>query len=454
MARFGLQPGDRGKLESQWTSQGLIQGFFIPKERPAPGTSAADRAAAGVKLIEADPANRQLTLYPTDTRPRSEDFLGPKYAKISAIVLPFEGQSDLDVREILEELPSGFTKDYEYGLGFARECNVIVDLIEEFTDCRVIEFVASGDPNVSGSTFRIGFPRFDALRDELGRIKSRGDLGIRRVKETHVHNDLATTLGLEPRQLSLGRLPTSKWMTRVAAGGRPLSDEEQEELLGATAANAAQIAAKVPARVARLQRDIEVVNLDQLIASYSAALAAGHNEAWWQKFFEENVFALQLLFGGPTVIVEAQLPIGEGGNSAKGKKIADYLLRNAMTNNASLVEIKKPSTKLMKRKPYRGGVYGVQSEIGEAVTQVLDQALQLTRHETDTKSRTSDKSWASNAPRCFVVAGRASELDTADKQKSFDLYREHLSGVRLVTYDEILGQLKTLRDFLAAEAIT
>jgi hypothetical protein len=151
------------------------------------------------------------------------------------------------------------------------------------------------------------------------------------------------------------------------------------------------------------------------------------------------------------VFIDAQVPIGEGNNSAKGKKIADYLLRNAMTNNASLVEIKRPSTKLMKARPYREGVFGVQAEIGEAVTQVLDQALQLTRHDADTRMRTGDSSWVSNAPRCFVVAGRASELDTDDKQKSFELYREHLAGVRLVTYDEILGQLKTLHDFLAAE---
>jgi hypothetical protein len=241
-------------------------------------------------------------------------------------------------------------------------------------------------------------------------------------------------------------------MTKVAAGEVPLNDEEQEALLSATSASAPAIAASAPAKLVRLQRDIEVVNLDQLIKAFDGALDAGNNEDWWQRFFEENVFALQLLFGGPTVFVDAQVPIGEGGNSAKGTKIADYLLKNAMTNNASLVEIKKPSTKLMKRRPYREGVYGVQSEISEAVTQVLDQALQLTRHELGTKPRTGDQSWMSNAPRCFVVAGRASELDTADKQKSFDLYREHLSGLRLVTYDEIFGQLKTLRDFLAAEA--
>jgi hypothetical protein len=203
--------------------------------------------------------------------------------------------------------------------------------------------------------------------------------------------------------------------------------------------------------MARLQRELEMVNLDQLITSYAKALSDGHDENWWQAFFEVNVFALQLVFGGPTVFVDAQVPIGAGGNSMKGKKIGDYLFRNAMTNNASLVEIKKPSTKLMKARPYREGVYGVQSEIGEAVSQVLDQALQLVRHEADTKARIGSTKWVSNAPRCVVVAGRLSELDTDDKTKSFDLYREHLAGVRLVTYDEILEQLRSLRDFLASE---
>lgn len=454
MARFGREPGDRGALDVRTTGRGAIQGFFVPRDTPAHGTDAADRLAAGVKLFEANPATGQLTIYPTDTRSWSDDFLAPKYARITTIIIPAEVEPEWDVADGLEELPSGFTKDYEYGLGLAQECEVIIDLIEDSTDCAVIEFVPSGDAAVVGATFRISFARFDSLRADLARIKNRGDLGIRRVKETHVHNDLAEVLGLERRTLSLGRLPTSKWMTRVAAGEVPLTDEEQDALMAATTASAAQIASKLPAKMARLQRDIEVVNLEQLILSYAKALDDGHNEDWWQQFFEENVFALQLLFGGPTVFVDAQVPIGEGDNSIKGKKIADYLLKNAMTNNASLVEIKKPSTKLMKKRAYREGVYGVQSEIGEAVAQVLDQALQLTRHEADTKARIGDSSWVSNAPRCFVVAGRLSELDTDDKEKSFDLYREHVSGVRVVTYDEILEQLKTLRDFLAAEAST
>ncbi len=447
-----MKPGDRGTLDSRVTEDGVLQGLFFPKQSPKPGTAAAERVAAGVKLIELRPSEGEIRIFPIDTRSWDPNFLGPKYEKISTIILEVDLEPDADLTDVLEDLPAGLTKNYEYGLGFAQECDAIIDLIEENTECDTIMLVASGEAEDLGTVFRMSFRRLAELRKELAKIKVRGDHGIRRVRRAFVHNDLAPVLGVDSINYSLGRHPTSQWMTRVAAGEHPLSDEEQEELLSATLAGARHLATEKPKHMARLQRDIEQVTLDQLIDSYEAALDAAHGEGWWQQFFEENVFALQLVFGGPTVFVDSQVPIGRGDNSLKGKKIADYLLKNSMTNNAALVEIKKPSTRLLGKQPYREGVYGVYSEIGKSVAQVLDQALHLTRHESDTKSRTPDDSWASNAPRCFVIAGRAEELDTPDKQKSFDLYREHLSGVRLVTYDEILGQLRSLREFLTSDA--
>ena len=111
------------------------------------------------------------------------------------------------------------------------------------------------------------------------------------------------------------------------------------------------------------------------------------------------------------------VPIGDG-TSLKGKKIADYLFKNAMTDNAALVEIKKPNTQLLAKTPYRAGVYGVHSEIGKSVTQVLDQALQLGRSEADTKRRTRDGSWSISAPRCFVVALRTWTRPTSGSRSS------------------------------------
>ncbi len=326
-----------------------------------------------------------------------------------------------------------------------------LELIEHHTDCHTIALTDSGICAIDGGVFGLSLDRLDVLRAELTRIRRRGGDAIRRVKRAYVHNNLAGVLGLGSTTYSEGHLATSKWITREAAGADPLSDKELEALLSATTAHAAGIAAKKPDRLVRLQRDIQLVNLSQLITAYGDALDAGHKEHWWQRFFEGNRFILQLLFGGPAVFVDAQVPIGEGDNTPKGKKIADYLFKNPITSNAALVEIKKPSTRLVNKVPYREGVYGVYSEIGKSVTQVLDQALQLTRHEEDTKARTVDAAWFSDAPRCFVVAGRTSELDTADKRKSFELYREHLAGVRLVTYDELFEQLKMLRNFLRSD---
>lgn len=451
MARFGAEPGERGSADIRISGDGVTQVYFVPKETPVPGSPAAKRLAAGVKLLEASQSAERLTIYPTDTRPWSDDFLGPKYRAIESIILPAEIDERWDVHDALETLPSGFTKDIEYGLGLAHEHDWLVRLIEEHTTCSKIQFVEGRQPpTVEDDLFTIGLGWFSALVGELRRIKSRGSDASLRVRHAFGHNALAQYLGVEPVPYAYGRHVDSRFVAGAALEREEVTEEVAASLADAISERAADAVRVAPARMVALQRDVEVANLDRLIDVYRDALDRGHSEPWWQEFFEANVFALQLLFGGPTVFVDSQLSIGEGDNTRKGKKIADYLFQNPMTSNAALVEIKKPRTGLLKKRPYREGVYGVQSEIGEAVTQVLDQALQLTRHEAATKARTVGTSWTSNAPRCFVVAGRMKEIDTNDKRKSFDLYREHLAGVRLVTYDEILAQLVSLRDFLAA----
>jgi hypothetical protein len=128
---------------------------------------------------------------------------------------------------------------------------------------------------------------------EMSRIKSRGDHSIRRVRGSFVQNDLASVFGLDPARALMGRHPTSQWMTKVAAGDEPLNDEEQEAILSVTAATA--IADKSAERLVRLERDIEFVNLNQLIKTYDGALASGHNGTCWQNFCRANVFVLKVL---------------------------------------------------------------------------------------------------------------------------------------------------------------
>lgn len=178
MARFGKETGEGGSFGVQVDGNGVIRGHFAPRDTPEHGTKAAERLAVGVKLLEVDPAKGRLSIYPTDTRPWSDGFLGPKYEKTTTIVLPADADSEWDIAVMLEGLPSGFTKDYEYGLVLARECEVLASLIQARTDCSRIEFVATGEPVVAGRTFCISFARFESIRAELTRIKNRGTWGF------------------------------------------------------------------------------------------------------------------------------------------------------------------------------------------------------------------------------------------------------------------------------------
>src|SRR5712691_10003331 len=73
------------------------------------------------KLLEIGGPGRYLSIYPLNTLPTYPDFLQPKYENIETITLDgfdFEIPGSVaDVIHLLEELPSGFVKDFAYGLG-------------------------------------------------------------------------------------------------------------------------------------------------------------------------------------------------------------------------------------------------------------------------------------------------------------------------------------------------
>jgi hypothetical protein len=55
--------------------------------------------------------------------------------------------------------------------------------------------------------------------------------------------------------------------------------------------------------------------------------------------------------------VQDQASIGGRKLSGSGEKIADFLVKNSLTNNTALFEIKTPQSKILNDKPYRAGVY-------------------------------------------------------------------------------------------------
>lgn len=208
------------------------------------------------------------------------------------------------------------------------------------------------------------------------------------------------------------------------------------------------LAVEHPLTLMALHADIERVSLQQMIDSYRDMLAQELSENIWQKFFDQNIFILTMLFCGPVHLVSGQFHAQPSGIRGTGAQIGDYLFRGA-GQVLSIVEIKRPSTALVQKREYRrgGGVHAPDSELSGAVSQVLYQRHSL---QTAWGIHRDDEALADSRPdntRCVVIAGT---LPVESKLlRSFETFRYSYKDVEIITFDELLRKLELFLTHLA-----
>ena len=235
--------------------------------------------------------------------------------------------------------------------------------------------------------------------------------------------------------------------TAILNNDEKLSEEEQDELFGAVTRHMRSVSESRPERLVRLKNDLELANLEGFINRFRGMLEEGHGEAAWQKFFDANPLILSLSFGCPIIMVGAQASVGGRRLFGGGEKITDFLMKNKMTNNAAVFEIKTPRAKLLKRK-FRHGVFSPSEILSASMVQALDQRYQFQREIFGIKSKSRNSDIESYAVQCCLVIGTIPESE--DEKKSFELYRGNSKEVQIVTFDEMLEKLVQLKDLLAS----
>ena len=88
---------------------------------------------------------------------------------------------------------------------------------------------------------------------------------------------------------------------------------------------------------------------------YWESRATEEKEEFWQHALAENSFVLEQIYSWPVTIVEEKAYVGGKTVQDHGGGIVDFLVRNQLTKNAALVEIKTPSSPWWKSPPWRGG---------------------------------------------------------------------------------------------------
>ena len=432
-----------------------------------------------VRLLSIDGSNQTVTVFPVNTFPRSPgpySFLKPKYSQVSAITIADWRSFDSDVGEImlgdwespamdeepqlddetrvmmvLESLPMCFIKDYDYGLGLTKAYRFIVLAVEELTDCTEIVITESHETgaNESGRVFYISYTDLDRVRRSINRTVRNSQVAARSVNYGATRNFFAEIIDKPVVPIKTGRSPLRKSITEaVLRGEASLSEDEQEDVLDVVARNARSMAMSRPEKLATLKKDIELVTLEGLIERYKEMIRSRLPESSWQEFLDANSFILGLAFGYPVVKVRGQASVGGHRLSGKGETIADFLVKNSLTDNSAIIEIKTPQTKVLSKSAYRGEIYPPSGDLVGAVNQALSQKQNFEREIARIKDNSRIHDIESYSVRCCLVVGTMPGDE--GRKRSFELFRGNSKHVEIVTFDELLEKLKGLRDLLTS----
>jgi hypothetical protein len=460
-----FDPRLAGTLHLDRQSHGVLSVTFSPSalafERAGRRPLAHGEALPQREVIRFDAARGQIELTPLIIYPDAGRFLQPRFDKIRTLV--FEGYDvwlpdDADeVATALDVLPSGFYRHAEFGLGLPKVLLPIVKQIERLPKVDRLVVSKLRPAAVQGSTVILTHDDVESATAALQRLSDRHQRRSLQERNAYARNHLISPLDpvAFPEEVP-PYTPDSLFETLavVREARLRLSDADKTALVSEVRKGVRTLKQEAPESLFRLHRQIELVNLDVLIERFKALLAHPHEvETRWQKLFDLNPFILSMVFGYPVVKVLREATVGLSRLDGRGAKIADFLAKNPNTANAALVELKTPQTELLAAKPYRGSavdapVYVPHAKLTGAVVQVLDQRYRLQKDIATHLSNNRGLDLSTYHVDCVVVIGMLPK--DPERQKGFEIYRQGLKDVRIVTFDELETKLETLRAFLAA----
>jgi hypothetical protein len=141
----------------------------------------------------------------------------------------------------------------------------------------------------------------------------------------------------------------------------------------------------------------------------------------------------------PLVIIKNKPYLGGKGIENTGGKYSDFLAANALTRSAVIVEIKTPLTPLLRSGEYRDDVYPFSEELSGAIAQVLQQ------RRTFLDNPQLHREISPAGVYCVVVAGNVGkQLPDKTMKENFDMQRQSLHGVIVLSYDELFRKVEDL----------
>lgn len=167
------------------------------------------------------------------------------------------------------------------------------------------------------------------------------------------------------------------------------------------------------------------------------------DEKRWQEIIERNTWAIGQIYSHPLVVVKREAFLGGKSIHNTGGNNADFMFRNQVTGNALIVEMKTPATRLTANTPYRNNAYAPSKELAGAVQQIL-QDLYTLRQSYASLLGDKPPEFRVFKPKLLLIIGNLSREADVDRVRSFELFRNSMPDVEVITFDELVEKARLL----------
>lgn len=458
LRRLGTAEDNVPTLEIQESDEGGVDVLFVPEARLRALRNEPDLQE---RLLNVTPET--LTIWPLAMKHDAPEYFSSKYGQLKRFCLarptaqPYKiPESADDVFAILESLPGGFEKNFEVGLGLQVEYRSICQEIASIPGIDTLIIHGSKgeeDHRIDAPMYILGVKHFNRLRRSIDAISSKHRRDARIDKKFLAYNELLAISDESafPRKARHLQRDAITALTDQRNGPTALSTKDMRTVVRLVRQSAPELSEQEPATLLELKSDIERITLSALIAKFEQMLAKSLKEDRWQRFFSENPFILSMALSTPALVVGETPYFGGMRFDRSGARFGDFLLAAVSSGNLVVIEIKTPDTPLLDRRPYREGINGPAFDLGGAITQVLDQRLRLHENILRLKEDSNRPDIQAFAVRCVVVAGRTP--DARQGRKNFELVRNVMAGVTVITFDELLERLREVHRVFAVPAL-
>lgn len=197
--------------------------------------------------------------------------------------------------------------------------------------------------------------------------------------------------------------------------------------------------------------NLELINPKRLKEKIDKKDEESKKESFWQEEFESNPHILSVAIPNILQIISDQTYMGGKRIDNRGSSIADFVYKKGI-DNVCIIEIKTPLTKIIEKNKYRDNVYVPSQELTSSIVQVKEQKDSLMKNYNAIwrESHEEGINFKAFDPKCYLIIGNTSDLNTKQLE-SFNLFRNELRTVEVITYDELLSKMEILYKVLGGK---